>query len=131
MESFTDLNKVLPSLFARGTVEDAQRLVAASLAPDSIIEEIKKSKRYEMIESFLPLLQLGENTDRCEEFEKMFARAIADEQEEGIRQLQLHLSNYCSNNQIAFYYGQLATSPQLPIECDQDYTSHLEYQAYD
>lgn len=88
---------------------------------------IKKSKRYDLISAFLPLLDLDQDAYRCEEFDKLYAKAILAENQEEITQLELHLKRYLNNNNIAYYYGRISIKNELPSECGQDFLAHLEY----
>ena len=125
---FTDLNSALSIILETGTIEDVQRLVQSNLTPESIFRGIKKTKRYETIGAFLPLLDLDHNEYRCEDFDRLFAKAIVEKNTEGVAQLRSHIGKYLNNKNIAFYCGQYATSPQLPIECNTDYTKMIEFQ---
>lgn len=126
--SFVDLNEVLPRVVATGAREDVQRLVASNLTTNSIVEVMKKTRRYELLDLFLPLLNLDCSRELCETFDILFAEALAEGNAEGLAQLRRHLKPYLDHRNIAFHYGQIATSTQLPVACDRDYTQMVEFQ---
>lgn len=128
MNTFTDLNQVLPTLISEGSMQDIERLVASSLSAKTVFAALKQSKRYETIGVFLPLLDLEHDEYLCEDFDRLFAQAIVEGNTEGIAQLNLHLKKYLNHKNIAFHYGQLATSSEPPIACEKQYTKMIEYQ---
>lgn len=126
--SFVDLNEVLPTVVSAGTREEVQKLVASNLTTNSILEVMKKTKRYDLLNLFLPLLKLDGDRELCETFDILFAEALAEGNAEGLAQLRKHLKPHLDHHNIAFHYGQIATSAQLPVECDRDYTETVEFQ---
>ena len=99
---FTDLNSVLSIILETGTIEDVQRLIRSNLTPESIFRGIKKCKRYETIGAFLPLLDLDHNEYRCEDFDRLLAKAIVEKNTEGVTQLRLHIGKYINNKTLHF-----------------------------
>ena len=127
MIAFTDLNEALPEVLANGNAADAERLVACALSPRAVFSSLIESKRYDLLKVFLPLLQIVLELDPSthEQVDSFLARAILDNDREGVKEIKLHLDEYLYTPSVAFYCGSFATG-DLP-EIGEDYDAYSEY----
>lgn len=126
MLSFANLNEGLTAVLATGTVDDAERLVASTLLADSVFTALTQAKRFDLLGTFLPLLDLDRRPELYESIDRLFAEAIVEGNQEDAKQIKLHLGKYLNDVSVSFHVGTLMTSA-VTLGEHEDYTAYTQY----
>lgn len=111
-----------------GSTEQVQELIACSLQEETIMEQLEKTKRYELLPFFLPLFSADKHERRRDRFCRMYARALVENDKKSARLLDEHLQFDAQNAQkIAFYCGQLTKTGRLFKWVEYNYPAETSY----
>lgn len=120
----SDLNQVLLSSIAIATPDDVRQLVSFSLQQKTILQSLATSKRFDLLPGLLPLIRADDKSS-IQELEKMLAQAIADNNKEGIAQIEVCTKQCLSLEKIVFELGKIAT-PSTDTKGYEKYESYIE-----
>lgn len=125
--SLVNLNDALTSFLSSGeSLMEVEKVVACSLDHHHVVEEIIRSKRYDALPLFLPLLLCDRYGHYDERFAKVYAQALLDEDEQTIKQLAC-LGESINFRKVSFWYGALTIVPKDLEQIKHKVSSWVDY----
>lgn len=122
-----DLNQALEQDIQTLSLERATELVSFSLQWEKILAQLERSKRFELLPAFLPILQLDLYTERCHELARVYAQCLLEEDKESVQIMDKYLSKYLHKTDVAFWYGKICKECKLPSWAEQKYLDCCGY----
>ena len=122
-----NLNDALTSFLSSGdSLMEVEKVIAYSLNIDHAVNEIIRTKRYDTLPLFLPLLPL-DNEGICDKrFAQIYAQAMLDDDFETRKQLDC-LREHIDFRKVCFWYGALMVVPKDMEQIKREVSSWNHY----
>lgn len=98
-------NKLFPLILESQSADKIREFLSFTLSPEVVIEQFRRTKRFEMLPLFFGILRFETNCSHRRAFEEMAALALVGDNQEGFDTLLKYASAYLSKERIAHYYG--------------------------
>ena len=124
-----NLNRLLPKILDGAPEDKIRDFLKLSLTPRCIVDELRRTKRFEVLPLFLGMLQLAHNKFGRNSFEDMAGLALAEDDKKSFDELKTHLKCFLCADNVAYYYGIHFQNNNVPDWIDKRFYENKNYVA--